>query len=646
MSTPVLSWMSARKRSMPLLTDSANSRWSRTDWVNLAVVLGLCCLVGYARWLKMESLVWADPARWLLESSRVAWGEVPYRDFSWQYPPFAVFTLGWAMKWFGVRFLVAMIYIDVVSVIVVLLAFTLIRYLLPEKLRLAAMFLFIAVCATSQTKFALFSFLTYVPALQTGAAGCMLVLAGAFHYLRTGAFTPRNVSALIAGTFVAAVSKPETFVGVAAVLIMLAVVDRNASEHRSTWAWMRRYVVLLVACFVPVLVVYVWVASIAGPRNMIAGLTGYGLASEACPWWPTGLGIFGASAALGQAMMIVALFSVIGQRSDAAVHRRYARVIGPALLGAGLYFSYIIYLNSYLLESQTSWGVAFRTALPTLLWTNAVLIPVMWVSIVCWVYLLWKLWLHRADKTRDTQSAEMLILLTAPVLMCTRGLFNTTLGSITEVSAICYPFFLLLLPYLLWRLIQLSNPGTGRTVQVICLISVLVGYGIIRIAGGYEQAASLGPYMTLSTLAGDIRLLEYPTNAEIYQFVMDHTSPHDTVLDIPYGGGMNVATGRASPAFTTQFRQLRMPDRYMRKDLEQISLDPPKIVIAQDEPDYGTGYGLSGNACAFPKIVWMPPVPRGESDKTLPVVEFIREHYTVVKKIGPKLLLLLKDGSQ
>ena len=224
------------------------------------------------------------------------------------------------------------------------------------------------------------------------------------------------------------------------------------------------------------------------------------------------------------------------------------------MIGAALYLSYVCYLNRGLRLDHRSWATAFKNVLPTLLWTNAVLIPVMWVSIIYWTYMLVKVFRSRAPLS--SQSVEILILLTAPVLMCTRGLFNTTLDIITEVSAICYPFFLILLPYLLWRFIQWNGAGIDRPLALCCLVALLVGYGVIRIAGGYTQARASGPYTTLSTLAGDIRLLEYSTDAEIYRFVLEHSASGDTVLDIPYGGGMNVAARRASPAFTTQFRQL------------------------------------------------------------------------------------------
>lgn len=39
--------------------------------------------------------------------------------------------------------------------------------------------------------------------------------------------------------------------------------------------------------------IYAWTAGMVGGANLAAGVGSYGLASFACPWWPTGLGGFG-----------------------------------------------------------------------------------------------------------------------------------------------------------------------------------------------------------------------------------------------------------------------------------------------------------------------------------------------------------------
>src|ERR1700693_6314741 len=86
-------------------------RISRTDLGNVALLVFLCGILGFLRWVKMDTLVLGDTPRWLFEAQRVAAGQAPYRDFSWKYPPFSVLFLGWLMRWFGVTFVVAHVFV-------------------------------------------------------------------------------------------------------------------------------------------------------------------------------------------------------------------------------------------------------------------------------------------------------------------------------------------------------------------------------------------------------------------------------------------------------------------------------------------------------------------------------------------------------
>lgn len=618
-----------------------------SEMIDVAIIAAFCAAFVYLRWLKMDSLVWLDPGRWLFEAARFARGEIPYRDFSWQYPPFSVLFLGWGMRLFGIRFWVAQVAVDIVSIGIVFLAYALLRHILPRVLRLPAMILFMAVCVTSQMKFNLFSFMTYVPALQTGAAGCLIVLVAMVGYVRTGRLSIGRFIALAGGTFIASFSKPETLTSTWTLIVLLAIFDRYYwFRQRRRQEWIRHYSLVLTACFVPTTVAYLCTFAIAGLANTIAGISGYGLATQSCPWWPTGLGIFGAVAALGEAAAVSALISLTRRREFfARFGRQYYRAVTLAGVGAAIFAAYVVYLNRSLILEDRTWADRLKYSLPTVLWTNPVLLPVMWAAILCWLYLVLRVCTHRSFREHGQRYLVTLLVLTPSVVMCTRGLFNTTLDKVTEVSAICYPFCLLLAPYLLWRLLLSAGPiesvALQRSWSARVLIAGCLAYAAVRLAGGYSAFLSDRPYTTLQTQAGSIRLLDYKTNAEIYRFVMNNTSANDAVLDIPYGGGMNVATGRRSPVFTTQFQHWRLQREYLEKDLEQARRTPPKIVIAQDEPDYGAFYGSPRTGCGFPAFQWAPPAAKSDPHG-IPLIQFIREKYRVAEKIGPKVLLVPK----
>jgi len=630
---------------------SETFRLSSVDLRIGIIVLVLCCAFAYLRWLKLDTLVWGDPPRWLLESQRVAAGQLPYRDFSWIYPPFSVLLLGWTMRLFGVSFAVVQACIGVISFAVVFLAYAVIRRLLPRFLHLPVMFCLVAVCATSLMFFSLFSIFTYVPALQTGAAGFLLLLVGLLSYVRSGKLNPKSWLAIAFGAFIAAYSKPEPLIATYSTIAILAIVDRYywfAGKERKDW--FRHYAKLALACIAPALVAYLWMGAVAGFSNMKAGITGYGVAATACPWWPTGLGLFGAAASIGEAVFIAAALSLTRRgRFVARFGSRYYYGLAAGFVGLLVYFAYVLYGNWELLTGTRPILEKIWYSAPSTVLSNAVLLPVMWSCVVLWLYLaVWLLTSRGREPRLTADSVALLIVLTGPVAMSARGWFNWHLGVMSTVPGICYPFFLLLAPYLVWRLYALAGAGSDldrglRSRPAGALAALLTGYALLRVAGAYPSQLSDAPYPALSTAAGNIRLTDFSANSEIYRFIVENTSPSDTILDIPCGGGINFAARRLSPIFSTQMIQLLMPDRFLKEDLERIRQHPPKVVIAQNGPSYGALYGLQGCTCAFPRVVWVPATSSVVPNKVFPAIAYIQQNYRVAKIVGQKLLLVPRN---
>jgi hypothetical protein len=624
------------------------ARFSKTDLANLVFILALCGIFSYLRWVKMDTLVWGDPARWLFEAQRVAAGQTPYKDFSWPYPPLSVLLLGWMMKSFGVTFLVAQVFVDIVSLAVVLAAYFLVRLLLPRFLHGPVMFCLIAVCGTSLMFFNLFSFLTYVPALQTAAAGFLLFLIGVLTYVRTGRLKVTTWLAVTLGAFVAAYSKPESLLAMASTVVVLSIGDRVywfAGRKRGDWLW--HYMRFGSGCSGPALAAYLCTGAVAGFANMWAGNTGYGLARAACPWWPTGLGLFGAAASLGEAVFVAAALSLTRRSQFAArFGRNYYRGLAVGFAGACLYSAYVLNSNWDLLTGNRPLGEKVWYSAHSTVWTSAILLPVMWSCVVLWFYLVLRLLRLRGEKP-NADFFMMLVLLTGPVAMSSRGWFNWSHEIRTDVPGICYPFFLALAPYLMWRLLTVVGSGgdleTGiRSRSGAGVAALMATYGLLRVVAAYPSLLSNGPYHDLSTIAGNVRVTSYAGDSEIYRFVVENTSPGDSVLDIPYGGGINFAAHRLSPLFATQFRHWSMADKLLEKDVEGLHRRPPKVVIANNEPNYGAVYGLQGCTCAFPRLVWAPGTSSVVPDKVFPAFVEIKKNYRVAKVVGRKLLLVPK----
>lgn len=531
-------------------------------------------------WGKLQSLLHLDPSWWLQELSRAAHGELPYRDFAWHFPPFAVLLYGYALRLFGIRFPVVQALMDAISFGIVLFSYLLLRRFTSAFLACLSCLLMIAVCCTTLTYFSLFSLFGYSPALQTGALGLLLLLNGVIGYVDDGEFNTRRILIIALGAFVALLSKPEPIVATLGILMVLIVFDP------------RRSIVLLAACLLPALAVYGLFARVVGLHALAAAISGYGLATNTCPWWPTGIGIWAALAGCGAAAVLVA-----------AGTRKYV----IAGLGLAFYLTYELYARSPSIQSMASTTEVFRA--------------VLWPAILYWAFLF-----VRGVRQRGLSSVELkkLLLLTAPVVMSARSLFGTVLTPFPEVPAICYPFVTLLGPYLLYQAASL------RFVTI-----VTSAYIAIRIVAAYPEIFSGRHYSEISTLAGKIKVNDDGSSREIYNYVIEHTSPSDGLIEIPYGGGIGFASGRRSPSYSTLFVQLSPPENIQSLDLERIRRAPPALVIASDAPRLGSYYGVDMPVgCEFPRLVWKSEKSAGDAAYVLPVVNFIEQHYHVERRIG------------
>ena len=579
----------------------------------------------------MESLLWLDPAHWLNEISRLARGELPYRDYSYQYPPFAIFLYGWLLRAFGISFTTVQVITDIVDIAAVACCWTLIRRLLPPALHLACGAFLVAVCATSLMNFNLFSYVTYSPSLQIAAAGILLLLFAVLQYLRAGSLGPGGWALAASGGFIAVMGKPESALASLCLIVLLALITRKPLDALVLWA----------VAFVPAIAGYLLVGVAVGFSNLRAGVTGYGLATAYCPWWPTGLSLFGVLAFAGEAAAVAALLSLPKARQFTLQYGRYYRaLLVAAVVGVALRIAYAVYQN---VDALTAPGLSVvRRAsliLPSLLYTNAILEPVLWTTIAVFLVLAWRVLVRRRNNPGEL---ELLLILTVPVVMCSRSLFTTTQSYYPEVAAICYPFLLILGPYFLWKFLQ---PAAGPRYAAGVVIALTVGYALIRVGGGWPALLSNSHYGTLNTEAGTVKLLNYDVDARIYSYVMAHTSPEDYVLDIPYGGGINFASGRRYPIFNVQLFGLGVPAKYEKLDLDLVQARPPRLVIGQDDDQFGTywGFGNKDNrACSFPHLVWKPEGLAWDPNHVLAVTRYIQEHYRIAEKIGKKVILVPK----
>jgi hypothetical protein len=281
---------------------------------------------------------------------------------------------------------------------------------------------------------------------------------------------------------------------------------------------------------------------------------------------------------------------------------------------------------------------------PDLLSTSSVFRPVLWAMIVYWLYLLVRMF--RANFATTRESFLLLLAVTVPVSLGLRSLFGSYLSPYPEVPAICYPFVVVLSPYLLLRWLRLPYryPDELRirvpTRPAYVAAGMMVAYIAVRIIGGYPGILSDNRFTPLETPAGVVHVREGEVSRELVDYVMAKTSPSDPILEIPYGGGVGFATGRPSYSFTTLWRQGIVPERLQALDLQKLRDNPPKIVIASSQENFGSYYGLMGvNACVFPSFAWQPNRPSWRPGFVYPAIRWIQENYRVDRRVGDWLLL-------
>ncbi len=624
-----------------------NKLWQSrfTGPVSIAVV---CVIVAIVRWAALDSLTYGDPPMWLFQSARFAWGEFPYRDFSYNYSPLSLMVLGWALRWIGVKFWVAAACMNLLAALNVMAAYRLCRRLMPPFFAWVSMAFLISICTTTSTKYNLFSFSTYSPSLLFASLGLLLLILAGVDWIRGGPSRGR-VFVLAVGSFLAMTSKQEALVTAAGGLLLLAALDWRSRSASGLAAFARLYASVLMLCGLPAALFYLAVIREAGLRGVLEGLRGYGLASVACPWWPTGYGALGGLAALGNAALSLLILSLpfrgaLRQHWGAA----YRGLLVFTPIGVIAWITYLWFQNLSVLQWPVPLGQRLLACAPTLFWTNPVLLMVMWPSLLLVCYLFWEFVRRRGVLTAERK--ELLFVFAVPVAVSLRGLFATTLTPFTEVSALCYPFFAILGPYLLWLVVRGVSAGgsyqaAGKTEswrQQAVFASMLIAYAVFRFAGAYATGnLSPGHWQAITTEAGLVRLADDGASADAYRYLVEHTRPDDQIAEIPYGGGLSFAAHRRSPLFTNQFIQLKMPESYQKRDLAQMEAQPPALVFVLDRSRYGTEYGIQDYlTCPCPRLVWLPDQPSWVPGYVFPVVDYLRAHYRVLDRFGREGLVL------
>ncbi len=576
-------------------------------------------------WLELGGLLQGDNVRWMSEAARAARGELIYRDFASMYPPLGLVVTAGAYRLLGTSFVTTELVVCLLSAATVLVTFHLARRFVSQPVALGAALVLACAGATNPGNFALFSLQLYTPGLLVGCIGLGLTLIGTCDLARGGGGTSARALAAI-GTNVALLSKIEHAL---AALVALGLSAPLALPRGGSRAALRRslgahFLQLLAACL-PALGAYAWLMRAAGRQNVIDGLSGYGIASQFCPAWPTGLGLFGAAAGLGQAAALLALLALVRGRRE--TRWRWAALLA---FGAAIWTAYLPYaLENFALSQPGLRGLSKFAAYQFSF--NGLLGPVMWASLALFAVLAVKTAAAFARTAEPPGDKALLVLLAAGALLASRGLFGHMFGNAPIVHQSSYMIWFVSAPYLLLcavRWLEARPPAQELTRFELGLL-ILVAFAAVgpRTVATLARRTNVTP---LVTEAGKVRVADRASR-EAYAYVVRNTTANDRLLESPLGGGLSFASGRQPATHTMQFYGLLTPERLMQRDVAALEEHPPALVIASTAPRLGSQYGICAPvACTFPNLVWRSTRLACEPQITPAAIAFVLSRYSEV----------------
>ena len=246
------------------------SQLAKNEWLWFAVLMvGTTAFYVWFGWRWISGIVY-DQGWYLQVSSRVAQGDMLYRDVLWAYPPLPVLLLSWLMQ-FG-RHDIA--YYSLINILLAVLA-TVVLYFIHRFIFSPRNAVLATLVVTIGFGTCLVFLRTYTPGVSFGALAVLIMLWGILKALRNQ--DDRIVVLLVAiAIAVSCLSKPEfAFVACGLGTCMLIFLWRVRIESADTVrAWRAIFFGMAIGLGIAG-AVYIGIASNAGMDNLWAGLKGY-----------------------------------------------------------------------------------------------------------------------------------------------------------------------------------------------------------------------------------------------------------------------------------------------------------------------------------------------------------------------------------
>ena len=302
--------------------------WKKDDFITLAVIALILC--GYFIYtFRVVHYFWGDFGQWHAALWRSAQGQILWRDFTWPYPPLAIYIYGTVGKLFGPTLLTFRILSLVLCSFIIVLAFLLTREFIPKAI-LTPFMVATSLLAISQSAMGGEGLASgmYTPAAAIGLLFALIGLWGGVKILK-GTDNLIWFLVVVLGVVGSFLAKQDFWLPA---LVLVIFIELEVSKTLPNLPQKIRAITgSLLLLLLIVLIPYLLIFRLVGLNNFLDGITGYRqtvLISRLVPSWPflldqISLGLFYPFALI----LLAFLFRVHS-------NKRLALLVGIATIGA------------------------------------------------------------------------------------------------------------------------------------------------------------------------------------------------------------------------------------------------------------------------------------------------------------------------
>jgi hypothetical protein len=593
--------------------------------------------------LLARSDVYSNTGRWFYESWMLSSGQIPYRDFTWQYPPLGLLVPGLFLTVLGNSTVSLYAFTFLTALGTAVAVYKICRlHGLESKISLVWTAAFFGASNLGVSKM-IGAVGVFTPTWPIGLGGILIMILGTSNLLTGQRNTGRFL--IIAGVAISLLSKPEFALATLA-LFSLMIIFRLVGKRVENGSDLRHEALILVVIgSVIAFSLYGIIALITGSGNLLAGVDGYGQSAtrldnliEHFTSIYLSMAKEAARAFAGTtAIIVVLLLSLINIRSKPSRPRWLVAlylstlVVSISLAGeliarnhtveaVAIYLFALVLLTSefvgwsalrnrayfrstsfvltiLLIGSTTLYELlaSTETAHEILIMSPLRISP--WIPVVATLLLVVH-YLRVRQIERNVENYRLWLVFTLSTLAAGMQLrFFFGFGAAPEYSLAVLASLMLLHHFVVDsfsdQIGQFTLPKEYSQIPVILVIGTLaptiVFLGIGKPVLQYEQHRQT----PVSTPSGPllVRRNHAPVINAVVNAVKNSTPEGSTVISTSYIPWVNYVTERPGLLPITQLRLLSFSDQQIRESINTLEKSPPSLIIEDLINDNGTEIG-------------------------------------------------------